>query len=268
MDSARASVGVYWRLVGARIRADWQYRVSFVLYTLGQALATVLDLLAIVVIFGRVPRLAGWSRSEVLLLYGMSALAFTVGDLFASPVELTAFHVKQGSFDRYLLRPAGSLLQLCGDEFALRRAGKVVQPAVVLAVAAAHVDVDWTVGRLLVLAGAGASAALIFSAIWVITSSLAFWTVETQEVANSFTYGGSFVSQYPLDVLSPALRRLAVVIPLAFVSYLPASWLLGRPEAVLPPAVGLASPLVAIALAGVAGWVWRTGVRHYRSTGS
>ena len=52
----------------------------------------------------------------------------------------------------------------------------------------------------------------------VITSAMAFWTVETQEVANSFTYGGNFITQYPLDVLSDLLRTLLVIIPLAFVN--------------------------------------------------
>lgn len=264
-----ARLRVYALLVVARARADLQYRLSFALFTLAQCAATLLDLLAIAVIFHQVRRLGGWSRSEVLLLYGMSAVAFGLGDLLASPVEFTAFHVKQGSFDRFLLRPLGPLIQLCSEEFALRRAGKLVQPAVVLAVAVSQVDVHWTLGRVVVLVVSVVSAAAIFSALWVLTAAMSFWTVEAREVANSVTYGGAFLTQYPLDVLSPALRRLAVVVPLAFVTYLPASWLLGRHRAVgLPPASGLAAPLVAAATGVVAAAVWRAGIRHYRSTGS
>ena len=41
-------------MAGARIRADWQYRTSFVMYTVTQGLITFLDFLQIAVIFGQV----------------------------------------------------------------------------------------------------------------------------------------------------------------------------------------------------------------------
>jgi ABC-2 type transport system permease protein len=103
----------------------------------------------------------------------------------------------------------------------------------------------------------------------VVTSSIAFWTVETQEVANSFTYGGNFITEYPLDVLRGWLHRLVVIIPVAFVNYLPVAWILHRRTAVGMPAwTGLFAPAIAVASALVARAVWFTAIRHYRSTGS
>jgi ABC-2 type transport system permease protein len=113
------------------------------------------------------------------------------------------------------------------------------------------------------------SGTVIFSALWVVTSSLAFWTVETQEVANSFTYGGSFVTQYPADLFSAWLRRFIVFVPLVFINYLPATWLLHKPDVIgLPVWVRLSSPAVAILMVLIARAVWTTAIRHYRSTGS
>jgi ABC-2 type transport system permease protein len=55
----------------------------------------------------------------------------------------------------------------------------------------------------------------------------------------------------------------------AFVSYLPALALLGRPDPLgVPGWLRWCSPLVALLAAGLAALFWRTGVRHYRSTGS
>lgn len=266
---ARGAAGVYARLVGARIRADWQYRLSFSLIVAGQVAATVLDLLAIVIIFSRVPTVAGWSFDEVLFLYGTSAVAFGLSDLGFSPVGKAAIHIKQGSFDRLLIRPLGTLPQLACDDFQLRRVGKLLQPAVILVVAITRLDVDWTVPRATAVALLIASGTAIFCALWVLAGSIAFWTVETQEVANSFTYGGSFITQYPLDVMTGWLRRVVVLVPLAFVNYLPATWVLDRPEAVGLPAWGrLLSPVIAVALAAAATATWRAGIRRYRSTGS
>jgi ABC-2 type transport system permease protein len=262
----RVQLGLYRRILAARLRSDWQYRTSFLLLLASQTVAAGLDLAAIVVIFGRVDALAGWSVVQVGLLYGIAGVAFAVGDLFVSQVEEASRHIKAGTFDRFLLRPVWPLLQLSADEFALRRVGKVLQPAAVLLIALARARIRWTPARAVLLPISLASGVVIFGAIWVITSSVAFWMVETQEFANAFTYGGNHVTQYPIDVLGAWLRRLATfLVPLAFVAYYPASYLLAKGTR-----VGLAflSPAVAAVLAVAAASVWRNAIRHYRSTGS
>ena len=260
---------VYARLVAARCRADWQYRTSFALYLAGQFVVTLLDFAEIAVIFTQVPALAGWTFGEVALLYATSSVAFALCDMFVSEVELAERHVRLGTFDLFLLRPLGPLVQLCASEFEMRRAGKLAQALVVLAIAVVVAPVTWTVGRVLMMVVTILAGAVIFSAISVATSCVAFWAVGAKEVANSFIYGGNFSSQYPLDVYGPWLRRLLVIVPIAFVNYLPVAWILGKPDALgLPSWAAFASPIVAGASAFVAGIVWRTAVRHYRSTGS
>jgi ABC-2 type transport system permease protein len=265
-----AEQAVIWRkLVGARIRADWQYRTSFVLFTVSQFVAGFLDIAAAVVLFTNVDRLGGWSVAEVAFLYGTASLAFSLGDVFVSEVEYVAHHIRHGSFDRFLLRPVGPLLLLCGQEFAFRRAGRVFQSSLVLAIAVTQVDATWDVGHIAMVVQMVVVGFVIFSGIWVLTSSIAFWAVEVTEVANSFTYGGNFVAHYPMEIFSGWLRRLATLVPLAFVSYYPALWVLGRTDPHGSPAwFRFAGPLAAAAVALVARAVWASGIRHYRSTGS
>jgi ABC-2 type transport system permease protein len=265
-----AEQATIWRkLVGARIRADWQYRTSFVLFTISQFLAELLGIVMIVVLFANVDALAGWSLAEVAFLYGTSSLAFALGDVFVSEVEFVSIHIRRGSFDGFLLRPVGPLLLLCCQEFAFRRAGKVLQAVVVLAIALAGIDVDWDLWRAAMVVQMVLVGFVIFGAIWVIASSVAFWVVEMREVANAFTYGGRFLTNYPFEIFAGWLRRLATVVPLAFVSYQPALWVLGRSDPHGSPAwFRFAGPVVAAAVVLVARATWRSGVRHYRSTGS
>lgn len=265
-----AELATIWRkLVGARIRADWQYRTSFVLFTVSQFFAAFLDIVVIVVLFTNVDRLGAWSAAEVAFLYGTASLAFGLGDVFVSEVEFVSHHIRHGSFDRFLLRPVGPMLLLCGQEFAFRRAGKVFQAAIVLAVALTRIEVDWDVWRAVMVVQMVVTGTVIFGGIWVIASSIAFWAVEAKEVANSFTYGGNFLSHYPMEIFSGWLRRLAVLVPLAFVAYYPALWVLGRTDPHGSPAwLPFAGPVVAAAVVAVARAVWSTGIRHYRSTGS
>lgn len=65
------------------------------------------------------------------------------------------------------------------------------------------------------------------------------------------------------------MRGVTFVLPLAFVNWLPASYVLGRPYPLdLPTWVTYLSPLAAAVCCALAGVLWRAGLRSYRSTGS
>jgi ABC-2 type transport system permease protein len=267
---AEATLPIYLRMVAARIRADWQYRTSFVLYLLAQTLVAGLDFATIAVIFDNVDDLAGWSVGEVAFLYGASGLAFGLADLFVSPIDRAGVHIKAGSFDGFLVRPIGTVWQLLAIEFGLRRLGRSVQPAVVLAVASSRASIDWGPAEVALVALTVASGTAIYGALWVITTAPTFWVVDALEVANSFTYGGQHLSQYPIDVMGRWLRRMATfVVPLASIAYLPACRLFDKPMPFdLPRWVAWTGPLVATAAVLLARATWSLAVRHYRSTGS
>ena len=95
-----------------------------------------------------------------------------------------------------------------------------------------------------------------------------FWTADTSEVANAFTYGGDTVMKYPLTVYpTEVVKALTFVLPLAFVNWYPALYVLGRDDPFgcrAGSSTRHRSPRWCLTAAGLA---WRTGVRHYRSTG-
>ena len=270
MAEPLAAFGIWRRLVGAQIRSQLQYRVSFVLETIGMFLFAFMDLFAILVIFHNVPQLAGWSAAEVVFLYATAMLAFAFTDMVIGHLDLFPQTIRDGKFDLLLVRPRGTLLQVVASDFHIRRVGKAIQAAIVLVAALAVLDVDWTVGRALMLPAMIVSGALIYGAVWVAAICVAFWTVEGREAANAFTYGSSFLAQYPINVYAAWLRRFfAFVIPAAFVSYFPSLYVLGKADPLgSPRLLQFASPAVAVVTCVVAGFVWRFAVRHYRSTGS
>ena len=270
MASAIADLRVWRHLVGARIRADWQYRTSFFLFLLSQTLVACLDLAVVAAIFSQVDLLGGWSGIEVALLFGLSGIAFGIADLLISAVENASRHIKAGTFDLFLLRPLPPLVHLSASEFALRRAGRVIQPLVVLIGALFLAPIEWSPETALLVPVTLVSGTLIFGSVWVATSSISFWTVDSQEVANAFTYGGSLATSYPIDLLAQWMRRLLTfVVPLAFVAYFPAARLLDKEQPLgVTNAIAWVTPLVAVLAVLAARGVWRLAVRHHRSTGS
>jgi len=260
----------YLALAGAWVRAGWTYRTSFLLLLLAQLLVTGIDFAAVLVMFTHIDTLGGFGLAEVALLYGLSGLALGVADLVAGNAERLGRRVRDGTLDAMLVRPLSPLVQVCADQFALRRLGRVVQAGVVLGWALLAVDVDWSLPRVLVLLGTVVAGSVIFTAIFVVGSAYQFLAGDASEAMNAFTYGGNTLTQYPLTIFpTEVMRGVTFVIPLAFVNWYPVLYVLDAPDPLgLPDWVRLASPAVALVMAGLAAWAWRAGLRRYRSTGS
>lgn len=261
---------IYRRLVGASMRSQLEYRTSFVLQIAGAFLATFIDFVAVAVIFLHVPALGGWSIHEVAFFYGVSGIAFALTDLVIGHIERIHEQIRDGRFDSVLIRPLPALLQIAGQELSLRRIGRIAQAVAVLIYALLGLEIAWTAGRLLVTASMVLCGTAIFGSIFVIGSAVTFWTLNTSEITNAFTYGGNYMTSWPLNIFGTWLRRiLAFGIPLGFINYFPSLYVLGKPDPLgMPGVFRFLGPPVAIAFGAVAALTWRFAVRHYRSTGS
>lgn len=261
---------LYLHLIGARARSQLQYRRSFALQVAGSFLLTFGDFLAIWVIFTQLPRLDGWSLGEVALLYGMSATSFSLADLFIGHLDDLADWIVRGEFDAILLRPLPAFFTVLTAEFEMRRFGRTAQGVVSILVALSLVNIHWNAARVLTLLIAIPSGTLIFSAVWVAGATISFWSQRSTEMVNAVTYGGQQLTSYPMSIYSLPLRGLfTFAVPLAFVDYYPALYLLGKHDPLgLPYAARFIAPLVAVALVLLVRPLWGLGVRHYRSTGS
>ncbi len=260
-----------WRqIVGARIRSDWQYRTSFLLLTLSQAVVNTVAFIAVLIVVDLVPSLGGWSRAEVAFLYGLASVPFAVADIFVSSIDRVSRYVQSGEMDRLLLRPVSPLLQLTSMEFELRRVGKLIPSLLAMIWAIGAVDANWTPQRIVLLGVALACGTVIYGALWIATAATSFWFVATQEATNAFTYGGEFANSYPLHIYRSSIQAvLGWVVPLAFVAYVPSQAILdaanplGLPGWFVYLSIPVAATTLVLALA-----IWRRGIGRYQSTGS
>ncbi|WP_409057913.1 ABC transporter permease [Streptomyces sp. SYP-A7185] len=260
-----------YRLISAMwIRSLMAYRLSFVMTAFGNFAVTAFDFAAILLMFSQVDRLGGYSLSEIALLYGATCTSFGLADLALGSMDRLGKRVRDGTLDTLLVRPAPVIAQVAADRFGLHRLGRLLQGALVLAYALVVLDIAWTPLKvlmipLMLLCGAG-----IFGAVFVAGAAFQFVAQDAAEVQNAFTYGGTTLLQFPPTVFAKDLvRGVTFILPLAFVNWLPALYVLGRPYPLdLPAWVAFTPPLVAALLLALAGLAWRTGLRSYRSTGS
>uniref|UniRef100_A0AAU3H0N2 ABC transporter permease n=1 Tax=Streptomyces sp. NBC_01401 TaxID=2903854 RepID=A0AAU3H0N2_9ACTN len=263
-------VRAYGLIVAMWLRSTMAYRASFVMTAVGNFVATGFDFVTIMLMFSHVDVLGGFTLPEVALLYGTSTVAFGLTDLVLGSMDRLGRRVRDGTLDTLLVRPVPVLAQVAADRFALRRLGRITQGVLVLGYALMTVDIAWTPVKVLMLPMMVLSGAAIFGAVFVVGAAFQFYAQDASEVQSAFTYGGTTLLQYPPGIFAKDLvRGVTFVVPLAFVSWLPALYLLDRDYPVdLPRWVAFLPPVVAAGCWVLAGLAWRTGLRAYRSTGN
>ena len=251
-------------------RSALQYRTSMVLIMAASALTASLELIGILVVFGNVSSIGGFSLPEALYLYGTAQAAFFTSDLLFTGTEYLAVRIRAGTFDGLLIRPVGVLPQVFADQFTPRRLAPLIPAYTALVIGLAKAPVHWTLPRVAMVPYTLLIGVAVFGAIWILVGAFQIVAADASEVMNSITYGGQFMTSYPLSLYGRNLMLfLTFGIPLAYVNWQPTLYVLGHADPLGTPWVlRFAGPLFAAALWGVAMLAWRQALRHHRSTGS
>ena len=261
---------MYLLLLRAALRSQLQYRASFALSAVGQLAITSIEYLGLVGLFTRFDHVATFSLAEVSIFYGVSSLSIALADTMVWPFDHFSELLRRGDFDRMLVRPRSTVLQLAGHTLDLRRIGRILQAALVLAYGISHAHGAWWWLSVPLVAAAVLSGAAVFFALWWLQATLCFWSTESLELMNILTYGGHETSRYPMSIYPRPLRRFfTFVVPLACTSYFPVVAALGRADPLGTPLwAQCCMPLLGFAFVGVAALGWSIGLRRHSSTGT
>lgn len=268
----RRSLDIYRRLVGIEIRAQLQYRAGFLLDLFATVLITTVEFGSLALIFQRFENLGDWTLGEVAFLYGTVEIAFGVMDMVFSGFDPPHFgqRVRRGTFDQLLLRPVNITVQVLGSRLIIRRLGQMFQGIVIFALALTLVDVNWTVMKIAYLPIVVVSQICFFGGLFIVGATITFWTVESIEVVNIFTYGGNEMMSYPMHIYQDWMRRFfTFLVPAIFLNYYPALYFLDKVDPFGAPwFVHFLAPAAGIGTLAASLLFWQYGIQHYQSTGS
>jgi len=261
---------LYFNLISAILRSQMQYKASFIMQFFAQFIVTFTDFIAIMFIFGKFSDIKGWTLWEVGLLYGMTSVSFAIAEMTARGFDLFSRMIRMGEFDRILLRPAGVFIQLMSADFDLRKLGRILQGFMVLVIAWKMLGLGSNPAKIMFLTAAVVNGIMFYMAIIIAGATVCFWSVESTELPNMFTYGGVEATSYPIPIYRQWFRNILIfIIPLAFVNYFPALYLLDMPDPLgFPYWVRFMFPLTSVIAMTLAVNFWNYGVKHYQSTGS
>jgi ABC-2 type transport system permease protein len=268
----RHQLELYSRLLGAQLRGQMQYRVGFVLDVISTMMFTLTEFGAFVLVFQRFPSIGGWKLEEVAFLYGMVETSFGVMDMVFAGFDPPVFaqYVRKGTLDQFLLRPSSLLVQVFGSDFTLRRIGRVALAVGILIYAVTANHIVWNLEKILFFPFVILGMILFFGGLFMVGATITFWTVESTEAMNIFTYGGGYLMSYPMNIYSDWLRKFfTFVVPAIFLNYYPALFFLEKPDPFLMPYfVHFLAPVVGFLVFILSLQFWKFGLTHYQSTGN
>jgi len=257
-------VRFYFLFYRTAVKAIAEYRVDF---AVGVVTAVAMQLAALGfywVVFSRAPGLGGWKASEVLLLFGLTALVLGLSELLSNGIWWLPYYVQDGQLDRLLIYPVDSLTFVLMSRPELHALGNLATGAVTLGIAWSTLGVPtWMLllVPLWVLCGS-----VVYTGALVVTGSLMLRVVGPW-ASHLFTMHQLLnTSRYPLSMYPGWLRALVMyVVPFGAAIFVPADFLRGHGSllgAVLWPIAG------ALASGVVAKLTWNAALRGYQSTGS
>ncbi len=264
-----AAIGLALSMWVASVRSELQYRANFLIMVLMGIVYQCTGFVFIWVVLSRFQAIAGWTLGEVAFLYGLRLLMHALNGSVTGGLYSLEWQVRQGDFDRYLVRPTPPLLQLLCHQVHISIFGDLLGGIVLFVAATSLVTVDWTGPALLYLVLAIIGGALIEMALRVLFSSLSFRFLSSNSFMFLLDTVFSNFANYPLKIFGSVLEFLLTFgLPLAFMAYFPTAVLLGRTgELRVSPIFAYGAPLVGVIWLGMALRVFQREMRHYQSSG-
>lgn len=261
-------IGMYTKTTA---KAWFQYRVDAVLKSLAVFLRESTGIIVIWFTLIKFNNLNGWDIYEMLFLFSLLFLTYGIMIIFFTGLRDFGNTVRNGSFDRFILRPRGLLLQIIfanSDWFAAIGHGGL--GLVLFLISAGKVGISWNIYNALYYIFTVAGGVLIQGAVFLFLATLNIYLLQTDSLKELIYWNMRKFAGYPISIFHKAIQFFMIyVMPFAFVNYFPAQYLLRKEDMHEYPEIFMyLTPAIGIAMYLLAYLFWQFSIRFYKSSGN
>lgn len=250
----------FWR---SSVEAEMEYRLNFAIATLTSFINLAGAIFSLSLFYRNRQSFEGWTWPEALLVVALFTLLDGFANTLLSPnLSRIVTLVQKGTLDFVLLKPIDSQLWLSTRNLGLGGIPNLIFGVLLLLYAGHRLGLSpqaYALGLAPI-----ALAATILYAMWFIVGTTTIWFTKiwnATEVLRSFLEAG----KYPLSAYAAAYQFFFVfVLPVAFLTTVPAQVMLGRSSARWM----LAEACIAAVLFLSSRIFWRFALRSYTSASS
>lgn len=206
-----------------------QYRLDFLVGILAAVGWTVISLVFLLAIYGKVPNIAGWQYSELIALLGFYRLVEGIGELiFYRSFKRFSEDIRRGRLDTLLTKPVDFQFYISTRYLSIDSVSSGLVGLCLFVYGLRHSTVVLTPSSLFLFALLFFCGVLVHYSFWVLIHSLNFWLVKVDNLRN-LVHGVVSTSRFPPEAYGRRAEIfLSFVIPLALIAAFPVKALLAR----------------------------------------
>jgi ABC-2 type transport system permease protein len=249
----------------------FQYRVDAVLKSLAVFLREATGIIVIYFTLLKFDTLDGWNIYEMLFLFSLLFLTYGIMTTFFTGLRDFGNTVRDGSFDRFILRPRGILFQIIfvnSDWFAAIGHGGL--GLTLFLISAGKVGIRWSVGNVIYYVFTVFGGVFIQGAVFLLLAALNIYLLQTNSLKEILYWNMRRFAGYPISIFHKVIQILMIyVMPFAFVDYFPAQYLLRKDDMLEYPDIFMClTPVIGVVMYLLAYLFWRYSLRFYKSSGN
>ena len=256
---------MFFQYMGQYLKTRLEYRTDVIVEILSDLLFQAVNLIFIVVVFGHTDFIGGWSRGEIIFIYGFFLVPYALFSSFFNIWDFNDRYIVKGEMDRILTRPIHSLFQVVLERMELESLFGIVTGLIIMFYSGSHLDLQFHWFDPIIFIVMVVGGMLIYGGIFISLASIGFWSDARTDIMPMVYNIGNY-GRYPVNIYNNIIRFvLTWILPFAFVGVYPAAYFLGRSEwfgyAFLTPLMGVIFFMIAV-------WLWNKGVKKYRGAGN
>ncbi|ENM5772476.1 ABC-2 family transporter protein [Vibrio mimicus] len=252
-------------LVNQYLKTLMFYRLDFYVGIVGFIFSQITSIAFLLMASVYVKSIGGWTVHEILLLYGVFQIPRGIDHLLTDNLWKISMYLKEGQFDKFLIRPANPLLQLLSERFQPDAIGELVLGILMVYVSYSYLELEVSLVSWMCFGIAVFFGAILYFSIKLFMATLSFFILDASSVMN-FAYQLSEVTKQPLPIYSEPIKFFFMyIIPFAYTSYFPALILLDESSSIVTTLniVSISCLFFAISYR-----FWCFGLSKYTSSGS
>ncbi|MBP9886999.1 MAG: ABC-2 family transporter protein [Leptospiraceae bacterium] len=263
------TIYIYLRIATASIKSRMEYRASFLIFLFTLLTFYAAQISTIGIVITRFKTIGGWSMGEMAFLYSLLILSQGIVTFIFSGILEFSNHVREGTFDRFLVRPLHPLLQVIMGGFEITGFAHIILGFLTFFMANSLIEVHWNLANAFVFVAVVIGGALILGSIRIIIAAIAFYAVNTNSLVHLFVFSSREFLLYPLNIYSSGLKfLLTFIVPLAFINFYPAHYFLNKSgENLFHPMFVFGTLPIGIVMILFSLWFWHKGQNAYESAG-
>ncbi len=246
------------------IKSIMVYDLDYLLGIIAMILKSGVNFCMLLLLFQLVDEVNGWTFDEMLFLYGIGTVSYSLWHCFFIDIITIPTYIQTGELDRFLLKPVDPLFQIMMEAFDEDGWGELIFGIIVLIMSIVRLDIISP--KLIVLPFFCISGCLIFAAITIFFSSIAFYTIGNVDMTDN-VMDFREVIKYPLNIYNNFIQILfTFFIPIAFIAYYPGLWYLDKKVDMSLNMMFFGIP-VSILFFSLAWIWWHHALKKYSSSG-